>query len=484
MHLGQPLSLLLVGCAAAAFLVALHVGEGGTDLPRVSFSAAPSQEGLVTTLVDCHHPRGGYCVSQALRSEEDGSSDRQKPLVVFLHGFPDTLRTFVPQMKALAESEEYDVIAPAIRGYDTDRKPLPTDMSLYEAALDVRAMLMGIAEERLKRRSPGQSRGADAVVKVHLVGHDWGSAVAQCVAKMIVAAPVDERRLVELRSVTLVSVPLLQDLPRALLRHPTQLRHSWYMAFFQLPWLPELWLRTRRPSSHHPGGKDAEEEAVMVLGGGITALLNSWGPKPYPSHRLVDIHRTLGNATGPLPSAAIGWYRANCSPLLLLPGWAVSLCEWLAGSRPAFAKTWHLIFSTSTSRLSNSALKKKKGANSKNHKHQKQSKKGAKRGVSPGAAAARGTYAAGAAISWSREVPVLMLVGEHDGCIPPATYDAAAADYLDAHGAVVKAHVKHTVVPGAGHFVHWDTPEVFEELVFGFIANASVPTEKSTPPWR
>jgi pimeloyl-ACP methyl ester carboxylesterase len=65
---------------------------------------------------------------------------------------------------------------------------------------------------------------------VHLVGHDWGAAVAWAVAG---------RRPDLVRTLTTVSVPHPSAFLRSFLRSGQALR-SWYMLLFQLPLLPEL----------------------------------------------------------------------------------------------------------------------------------------------------------------------------------------------------------------------------------------------------
>lgn len=75
--------------------------------------------------------------------------------------------------------------------------------------------------------------GADSF---HLVGHDWGGALAWSVAA---AEPA------RLRSLTALNCPPIQMLQRELLRNPRQLARSWYMFVLALPRLPE-WLLARR----------------------------------------------------------------------------------------------------------------------------------------------------------------------------------------------------------------------------------------------
>ncbi len=71
--------------------------------------------------------------------------------------------------------------------------------------------------------------------RFHLVGHDWGGAVAWgCGARLA------DR----LTSLSVLSTPHPGAFLRAL--RGRQALHSWYMAFFQLPWLPEWLLANRR----------------------------------------------------------------------------------------------------------------------------------------------------------------------------------------------------------------------------------------------
>ncbi len=70
--------------------------------------------------------------------------------------------------------------------------------------------------------------------KVTLVGHDWGAIVAWLVAEW---HPEVLHRLV------ILNVPHPVVFQQTLKRNFRQLRKSWYVGFFQLPWLPERLLR-------------------------------------------------------------------------------------------------------------------------------------------------------------------------------------------------------------------------------------------------
>ena len=75
-------------------------------------------------------------------------------------------------------------------------------------------------------------RGAE---RAFVAGHDWGAAAAWIAA-------MNHPEVVERLAILNVPHPrrMLQGL-----RTPRQLAKSWYILFFQLPWLPELSARAR-----------------------------------------------------------------------------------------------------------------------------------------------------------------------------------------------------------------------------------------------
>jgi pimeloyl-ACP methyl ester carboxylesterase len=138
------------------------------------------------------------------------------PLVLCLHGFPDSARSFRLQLEPLAAAG-YRVVAPAMRGYEPSSLPDDGDYSMPTIASDVVAWLDQLGVERC-----------------HLVGHDWGAIVSYMVASL---AP--ER----LHSLTTLAVPhparMLSDMP---VKRPSQILRSWYMLFFQLRGLSDYLL--------------------------------------------------------------------------------------------------------------------------------------------------------------------------------------------------------------------------------------------------
>ena len=99
--------------------------------------------------------------------------------------------------------------------------------------------------------------------KAHVAGHDWGGAVAWATAGFHSEA-VD--RLVILNA----------PHPRVFIEHlksPRQLARSWYMGFFQLPYLPEL-LGKRVFPQQLPEAERARYEEAYAQPGALTAMLN------------------------------------------------------------------------------------------------------------------------------------------------------------------------------------------------------------------
>ena len=136
------------------------------------------------------------------------------PLVVLLHGFPQSHHMWRFQIPALAEAG-YRVVAPDMRGYNLSEKPRgPEHYRIEPLARDVDRLIGELGEER-------------AVV----VGHDWGAIVAWFVA---MSYPERVERLV------ILNVPHPARFFFDGLTMPGQLLRSLYVFFFQIPRLPEM----------------------------------------------------------------------------------------------------------------------------------------------------------------------------------------------------------------------------------------------------
>jgi pimeloyl-ACP methyl ester carboxylesterase len=134
------------------------------------------------------------------------------PLVVLLHGFPEFWFGWRRQIPVLAAAG-FHVVAPDMRGYNLSAKP--KGWRLYDP-------------DYLARDIAGLIRHF-GVEQAHVVGHDWGAAVAYTVA-------MRHPEMVE--SLSILNVPHPERM-LAGFRTWRQLRKSWYMFFFQIPGLPE-----------------------------------------------------------------------------------------------------------------------------------------------------------------------------------------------------------------------------------------------------
>jgi pimeloyl-ACP methyl ester carboxylesterase len=168
--------------------------------------------------------------------------------VLLLHGWPDTANLWRHQLPALL-ADDYRVITPDLRGFGESSRPL--EVEAYAAP-----RMIGDVVGLLDRLS---------IERAHLVGHDWGAAIAWMTASL-----VPDR----VASLTALSVG-----------HPAALRaagwvqreKSWYMLLFQFTGIAEQWLsandfRNLREWSSHPD-IDAVVERLREPGA-LTASLN------------------------------------------------------------------------------------------------------------------------------------------------------------------------------------------------------------------
>jgi pimeloyl-ACP methyl ester carboxylesterase len=143
-----------------------------------------------------------------------GPSDGET--VLLLHGFPEFWYSWRFQIPALVDAG-YRVVAPDLRGYNTSEKPQGLDAyAIEELVGDV----VGLVHEYGHAGPDGS--------QAHVVAHDWGGAIAWALG-MFHPEVID--RLVVMNAPHPAAFAREFDLE--------QLRKSWYILFFQLPWLPE-----------------------------------------------------------------------------------------------------------------------------------------------------------------------------------------------------------------------------------------------------
>ena len=140
-------------------------------------------------------------------------------LVLLVHGFPESAFSWRYQVDALAQAG-YEVWVPNTRGYVGSSKPRRVrDFSMEHLLGDLGALI-----DRAQRD------------RVTLIGHDWGAAQAWAFAM---------RRTRPIERLVIMNVPHPACMAREL-RHVRQLLRSWYIFYFQIPWLPERILTARR----------------------------------------------------------------------------------------------------------------------------------------------------------------------------------------------------------------------------------------------
>ena len=175
--------------------------------------------------------------------------------VVLLHGFPDSGRLWRHQVPALADAG-FQVIVPDLRGYGKSGKPEAVEAySLMVLAGDVMAVLADLG-----------------VTRAHVVGHDWGAALAWGLASLAPGA-VDHL------------VVLSVGHPSTFRRTRQQREKSWYMLLFQFPGIAERWLTEDNWAS-----------------------FRTWARHPDADQVIAELE-----ATGSL-TPGLNWYRANVPP--------------------------------------------------------------------------------------------------------------------------------------------------------------------------
>jgi pimeloyl-ACP methyl ester carboxylesterase len=180
--------------------------------------------------------------------------------VVLLHGFPDSGRLWRHQVPVLAEAG-FRVLVPDMRGYGRSDKP---------AAVEAYSMRTLVADVLAVLDDAG-------VPRAHVVGHDWGAAVA-----WVLAAAAADR---------------VDHLVALSVGHPATMRakgyeqheKSWYMLLFQFSGVAEEWL--------------AEDD---------WSGLRDWARHPDADGVIADLE-----AHGSL-TPGLNYYRANVQPRTFL----------------------------------------------------------------------------------------------------------------------------------------------------------------------
>jgi pimeloyl-ACP methyl ester carboxylesterase len=189
------------------------------------------------------------------------------PLVLLLHGFPDTAHSWNHQIPALAAAG-YRAVAPYLRGYSPTEIPRDGFYDKATLATDIAELIRALGGGK----------------PVHLVGQDWGASITYAV---LAAFPELVRRAV------VMAVPHPAQVAKSMLdaKHVHRSFHWW---FFQLPDLPEKALA-------------ANDFAF------IDYLWNYWTSPGYrDAAHLAEIKAML--AQPGVLAATLGYYRAMLDP--------------------------------------------------------------------------------------------------------------------------------------------------------------------------
>lgn len=188
------------------------------------------------------------------------------PIALCLHGFPDTpygWRRIAPALVAAG----WRVVAPFMRGYAPSS--IPTDGSYHLGAL---------MDDALRVRTAAGGTPHDVVI-----GHDWGAMTATGLAALP-DSPFTKAVIMSVPPPAALRRPGF-DTVRLAGRLPAQLIRSWYIGYFQFPWLPE-------------------RSTAWVL----PLLWRRWSPGYNAEEDLRHVDAAIGSAEG--WRAALGPYRA------------------------------------------------------------------------------------------------------------------------------------------------------------------------------
>ncbi|KAF6216229.1 hypothetical protein GE061_000569 [Apolygus lucorum] len=161
---------------------------------------------------------GNHCYIQLpnIKLHYVESGDKSKPLLILLHGFPEFWYCWRHQIKEF--SKDYWVVAVDLRGYgDSEKPPSVKYYSMKYLSEDVKNLIEGLGRQ-----------------KAILVAHDWGGIAAW---STVLRYPEMIEKFV------ILNAPHPVAFNKHLVSSLKQFLQSWYMFFFQLPFLPELFLR-------------------------------------------------------------------------------------------------------------------------------------------------------------------------------------------------------------------------------------------------
>ena len=137
-------------------------------------------------------------------------------VALFLHGFPECRQSWRAQLPAVA-AQGWRAVAPDLRGYGRSSRPKARGAYHIDHLIADAAAMFDVLGARRRL----------------LIAHDWGALIAWAFA-LEQARPLD--------GLVIMNVPHPSAYLAQLRKSSEQLRRSWYVLFFQIPWLPEALL--------------------------------------------------------------------------------------------------------------------------------------------------------------------------------------------------------------------------------------------------
>ncbi len=204
---------------------------------------------------------------QTFAVDEAGEGDA---VALCLHGFPECRYSWRFQLPALAAAG-WRAVAPDLRGYGDSSRPADRDAyRIKHLVADTAALFDALGARRRL-----------------LVGHDWGAMIAWTFA-MQRTRPLD--------GLVIMNVPHPAVFHHVLRHSWAQRGRSWYIGFFQLPWLPEVLLTAGRA------------RAVAQSFHGMAINKAAFPPE------VLDHYRRNALRPGAM-TAMLNYYRANVTSL-------------------------------------------------------------------------------------------------------------------------------------------------------------------------
>lgn len=177
----------------------------------------------------------GYIHLEEVRLHYVAAGTEGKPLMLLVHGFPEFWYSWRYQLREF--SKEFRVVAIDQRGYgDSDKPSGVSSYKIDKLCQDLKQLIPALGYR-------------DCV----LVGHDWGGAVVFNFANK---HPEMVKKLIVLNA------PHGAVMFKELMTNYKQFFMSWYMFFFQMPYLPEFILQHDCCSSLNAMFRDNDKEQL------------------------------------------------------------------------------------------------------------------------------------------------------------------------------------------------------------------------------